>query len=244
MARTADQTRPGQHDIFQGGPFTGIVFDFDGVILQSTAIKSEAFAALFADEPEHVPAIVALHEAHGGISRFRKFDWIYRDILGKPLDPLSRDALGARFEALVFERLCTCPFVPGAVETLQKLVKKYPLFICSGTPDAELKRIVQARDLTGFFQEVHGSPAEKPDILQDIARTLDCSPRALLFIGDAETDRLAAVAAGTAFTGIVPPGAAFPFQRPDLYSLESDVPEHPAFPVLADLHDLPDLLVH
>src|SRR5215467_1275440 len=65
--------------------FDAVAFDFDGVILESTDIKTAAFRALFADQPDALERILSLHETHGGVSRLVKFDLIYRDILKQPL---------------------------------------------------------------------------------------------------------------------------------------------------------------
>ena len=46
-----------------------LLFDFDGVILESADIKTDAFRELFADQPAHVEEIVALHQRYGGVSR-------------------------------------------------------------------------------------------------------------------------------------------------------------------------------
>ena len=90
-----------------------IVFDFDGVILESTEIKTKAFATLFEDDPEHVDSVVAFHNAQLGMSRFEKFRLIYRDILHRPLGEDEFQRLGERFSSLVFEEIIRCPFVPG-----------------------------------------------------------------------------------------------------------------------------------
>ena len=65
--------RPGQ-------PVGAVVFDCDGVILESMRAKGDAFRQLFDGEPAHQDAIEAFHHAHGGMSRYEKFDRIYADI--------------------------------------------------------------------------------------------------------------------------------------------------------------------
>lgn len=87
----------------------GIIFDFDGVIVESVDIKTEAFRALFAHERAHVDSIVQFHETHGGLSRFDKFDVIYRDILRRPLGDEERVRLGTLFSELVVEAVVACP---------------------------------------------------------------------------------------------------------------------------------------
>lgn len=203
----------------------GIVFDFDGVILQSVDIKTRAFEALFASEaPEARARIVGYHLANGGISRFEKFRYAYHEVLRRPLPPEEEKALGDRFNALVEEAVSVCPWVPGAREFLEARHRRLPLFVASGTPQAELRRIVERRALAGFFRGVYGTPDKKDAILRAVASALPCEPRDLLMVGDARNDYDAARAVGAAFLGVAPPGAENPFPSgvevlPDLTGL-------------------------
>ena len=47
-----------------------IILDFDGVILESVSVKTEAFRTLFSFAPEYVEEIVQFHKDNGGMSRF------------------------------------------------------------------------------------------------------------------------------------------------------------------------------
>ena len=202
-----------------------LVFDFDGVILESADIKTRAFRELFAAHPERVEEIVSYHEANAGISRFKKFRHIYGHMLGKPLGPEEERALGERFAALVVEEVIRCPFVPGALEFLRTHSGTRPLFLASGTPDGELQRLVAARNLSQYFREVFGSPMEKCTILERILATTGKSRTSLLFIGDGRSDYEAAKAAGVGFIGRVRRGRPHPF-------------EGLGVPVVADLFEL------
>ena len=189
-----------------------IVFDFDGVILQSVDIKTRAFEALFASEsPEAVALILDHHRANGGISRYEKFRHAYREILHRPLSAEQEKALGERFNALVEAAVSSCPWVPGAREFLEARHARLPLFVASGTPQDELRRIVGRRGLSGFFRAVYGTPAKKDAILRAVAAELNCPPEDLLMVGDAAGDCDAARSVGAAFLGVVPPGALNPF---------------------------------
>ncbi len=188
-----------------------VVFDFDGVILDSVEVKSEAFRALFADHPGEIDAIMGLHERHGGISRYVKFDMIYRDILRLPLAPAARAELGRRFEALVLERVLACAMVPGAREVLDALRGRVAMAVVSGTPDHELATIVEHRGLARYFVEVHGGSRQKRDIIGTMMREQGWRPDRLIMLGDAMTDHDAAVANGIAFIGRVAYGKPDPF---------------------------------
>lgn len=199
-----------------------VIFDFDGVILDSAAIKTQAFAALFADRPAHVEAVVALHLANEGVSRHRKFEIIHRDILAEPLDDVRRRALAERFEDLVRDAVVNAPFIPGAEATLASLAGRLPLFVASGTPHDELAWIVRERNLARYFVETIGSPPAKADQLADILARHSLAPSRVLMVGDALTDLQAARANQTRFVGI---GAAAPTGKfpPDVPTLNDMV---------------------
>lgn len=189
----------------------GIVLDFDGVIVESLDIKTHAFRELFATEAEHVEEIVALHCANMGISRYEKFEAIYRDILKRPLAADEMRRLGERFAALVVEQVVACPLVPGALEFLEGYSARLPLLLVSGTPEVELHDILERRSLRRYFAEVHGSPRSKSAILTEVLYRHRWGSSDVLFVGDSTNDWAAAEEAGVPFVGFVPVGAPSPF---------------------------------
>ena len=207
------------------GEIRAVAFDFDGVILESADIKTRAFAELFAGYPEHVDAIVQLHLDNAGISRFDKFAWIYRDMLGVPMPEGEMERLDEAFSALVLDQLMSCDFVPGALECLEQFAGHGRLFVASGTPERELQDIVKRRGLGRFFTAVYGSPASKAEILAKILRDEGLLPAELLFVGDALSDYEGAREAGVPFIGRVPAGAEDPFQTDGVLARVEDLEE-------------------
>jgi len=178
-----------------------VVFDFDGVILESADVKTEAFVELYAEHGDEVVGQVRAHHlANLGISRFKKFAWIAEHVLGRPLTEDDSAALGRRFSDLALAKVLAAPFVPGADQALAVLgARGVPMFVASGTPHDELQLIVERRGLGPTFREVHGTPREKPAILRDLLARLELRPDQLLFIGDGMSDYQAARAVGTEF---------------------------------------------
>ncbi len=175
-------------------------------------MKTAAFARLFSQYgPEVEREVVRYHMEHGGVSRYEKFRHYLENILGEPADDERLGELGRRFSQIVYEQVLQAPFMPGARETLASLHCHVPLYVVSGTPEDELARIVEARGLTQFFEEVHGSPRRKPEIVADILRRKAYEPPRCLFVGDATTDFNAAQTLGMPFFGIVPQDADSPF---------------------------------
>jgi len=190
-----------------------VFFDFDGVILDSVDVKTEAFAEMFRHYGAKVEqAVVDYHLANGGVSRFKKFEYYYEHILKRPITSKKLEALGVEFNRLAMTGVMEAPFIDGAMETLKQLRKDgIPAFVVSGTPDVEIRVIVEKRNLSLYFTEVHGSPREKHDIVRDIARRYGYTLGECLFIGDAMTDYDAAQGCGTRFLGIVKEGELSPF---------------------------------
>jgi phosphoglycolate phosphatase-like HAD superfamily hydrolase len=176
-----------------------VIFDFDGVILESVDIKTEAFLFLFADHPEHGEAIRRYHLENLGISRYLKFEWIYSELLGRAISEEEIRQLGETFSEIVLEKVLACPFVPGAMKLLETLHNRSLLFIASGTPQEELERVVDARNLRQFFTEVWGSPRGKVEIIRSILSRFGLSEEDVFFVGDGLSDYRAAVETGVGF---------------------------------------------
>ncbi len=185
------------------------VFDFDGVIAESTEIKTEAFRRLF-DGDERA---VEYHVANMGVSRYDKFRHITAEILGRTYTREDERRLGEQFSELVVDEVVRCPFVPGARALLERLAGELPLFVASSTPEEEVRRIVELRGLQPFFRGVYGTPATKAEILRRIVSDGDYDRSEVVMVGDARSDLNGAREAGVRFVGRVPDGASDPFAK-------------------------------
>jgi phosphoglycolate phosphatase-like HAD superfamily hydrolase len=178
-----------------------LFFDFDGVILESADVKTDAFVTLFSDYPQHVDVIKEYHLSHMGISRFKKFEWIYREILKREITPQELERLGNAFSSIVFEKVISAPYVPGVNDLLEWSKANCLNFVASGTPEDELNDIVDKRELRHYFAEVCGSPRSKSEIVRTLLKKYDLDPKRCWFIGDANTDHIAALETGLNFVG-------------------------------------------
>jgi phosphoglycolate phosphatase-like HAD superfamily hydrolase len=176
-----------------------IVFDFDGVILESANIKTEAFLELYADYPDKLQEIRDYHVGQAGISRYVKFEHIQKDILGLPYTAEDKKRVSAEFERLTRERIFRCPQVPGAEGLLLGLRGRVLRIVGSGTPQAELDLIVAARKMGDWFEEWWGTPPMKADILRNVMARHKLNPRQVLMVGDGMSDYDAARETGARF---------------------------------------------
>ncbi len=190
-----------------------IIFDFDGVVVESGDIKTQAFANLYRAHGETImAAVVRYHRMNGGMSRYQKFHYFQQHLLEKPpLTPDEEQQLDRLFSELVVEAVVASETVPGAVELIHKEAKRIPLFIASGTPEAELNTIVMRRGLASYFTAVRGSPTPKQMLIADILSFHALCPERVLMIGDALIDYQSAQLNNIAFLGRVRPGDDNPF---------------------------------
>lgn len=204
-------------------PPCAIIFDFDGVIVDSAQIKLDAYVTIYADEdPRKVEELVRHAELHGGTTRRVKFAQYERELFGRSGDPESVERLSGRYSQLVFDAVMKCPFIDGAQALLATAANKTDMHVVSGTPQDELRRTVVARGLAPFFKTVRGAPATKPEAFAEILRSGGHAAASVVAIGDAMTEFWAAEALGIPFLGIVPKHGSshFPAGVPTLPSLK------------------------
>lgn len=179
-----------------------LVFDCDGVVLNSNKVKTEAFyrAALPYGE-QAASALVEYHTANGGISRYKKFAHFLQSLV--PVH--APDAAGPDLEKLlavyadeVLQGLLTCEIAPG-LQQLRQQTRESRWFIVSGGDQAELRDVFAQRGMADLFDGgIFGSPDTKDQIL---ARELESGNirQPALFLGDSKYDFQAATQAGLDF---------------------------------------------
>jgi len=208
-----------------------VFFDFDGVIAASTEVKVRAFATLFAPYgPAVQEAVVRYHLANGGIPRWEKLRHCLETIAKQTTNDEELTRMGQAFADLVVDEVVAAPLIAGALPALEQLrASSVPAFVVSGTPEDEMRLIVERKGLQSWFIEVHGSPRPKAEIVRDILDRLFYTPDRCLFIGDALADYRAAQETGLHFLGIVPAGQVSIFPENVAIAATVTLPDHKEF---------------
>jgi phosphoglycolate phosphatase-like HAD superfamily hydrolase len=175
-----------------------LVFDCDGVVLNSNKVKTEAFyQAALPYGAVAAQQLVDYHVARGGISRYKKFAWFVENIVAGQAGP-GLDELLAAYAVEVRHGLLTCDIAEGLSE-LRKKTKHANWLIVSGGDQQELREVFAKRDIAGLFNGgIFGSPDSKDVILARELQSGNISQKAL-FLGDSKYDYQAANAAGLDF---------------------------------------------
>ncbi|MDD4864938.1 MAG: HAD hydrolase-like protein [Alishewanella agri] len=175
-----------------------LVFDCDGVVLNSNKVKTEAFyeAALSYGEAA-AQKLVEYHLARGGISRYAKFEWFFQNVAIEISGP-NLEQLLEIYAAKVRQGLQTCEIAEGLTELREK-TKHANWLIVSGGDQQELRDVFVKRDLVSLFNGgIFGSPDDKDKILVRELKKGNISQSAI-FLGDSRYDYQAATNNGLDF---------------------------------------------
>ena len=126
--------------------YENIIFDFDGVIAESTEIKNKAFFKLY--EPyglDIAERVLSHHTKNGGMSRFEKFPYYHKKYLNKSLSKKDISTLSQNFSSLVVDEVVKAKEVKGVTRFLEKYKNKYKYWIISATPQEEIIKIVKKK---------------------------------------------------------------------------------------------------
>jgi HAD superfamily hydrolase (TIGR01509 family) len=179
-----------------------VIFDMDGVLLDSEQLWNQSkrevvddFGGRWRDEAP---------TAMMGMSA-PEWSAYMRDELGVPMDTdeINR-AVVDRMEQHYREHL---PLLPGAVEVVRTLHRRWPLALASSANREIIEFALDAAELAGEFratvssEEVErGKPA--PDVYVEAARRLGADPKRCVAIEDSSNGLRSAAAAGMAVIAV------------------------------------------
>jgi phosphoglycolate phosphatase-like HAD superfamily hydrolase len=179
--------------------YQSLVFDCDGVILDSNKVRAQAFynAALPYGE-QHATALREYHILHGGVSRYVKFEILLRDMVGVPVTDEAMKALLHAFTTEATIGLLQCDIAPG-LQALRKATPQANWILVSGADQNELRHVFAQRGIAGWFDGgIFGSPSNKDKILHREKESGNLRQPAIFF-GDSRYDHQAATRAGLDF---------------------------------------------
>jgi HAD superfamily hydrolase (TIGR01509 family) len=173
-----------------------VVFDLDGVLIDSEPVWEEVRRGLVAERggrwtPDAQRKIM-------GMSTQEWASYLSKDLgVGFPPDEVAAlviDRMAARYR----ERI---PLMPGAVGAVRLLAGHWPLGLASSSPPVLIETVLDAAGLRSCFQVTmsteqvpHGKPA--PDIYLAVAARLGVPPAGCAAVEDSSNGLRSAAAAG------------------------------------------------
>lgn len=218
-------------------PYDLVVFDCDGVLVDSEVLVVEIEAALLSEAGFALTA-EDIVERFVGLSYTTMMAMIGTEF-GRPVP----DELNERVQEAALARLASdLQPIPGMDRLLNALEK--PRCVASSSA---LDRITMSLKVTGldkyfdpasiFSAQMVGRPKPAPDLLALAARTLNADPARCVVVEDSPPGVVAAVAAGMTALGLVAGGHAWP-------GLAGRLSAAGALTVFASAAELADYLTH
>jgi phosphoglycolate phosphatase-like HAD superfamily hydrolase len=182
-------------------PFRLIVFDFDGTLVDSRALKRAAYDRVFADQPKCLESLPAILKRLQHQSRYEIITATVDHI--PDLTPAERAGESERrtraysdwVEQAIVDRATDSP----AGRLLPRWRANAALYICSLTPVEPLRRILERLRWLTYFDGVEGYPVDKAALLRRAIAERGVRSDEALMVGDEDGDESAAEQAGTAF---------------------------------------------
>ena len=189
------------HTSLDISPYKTIIFDCDGVVLNSNQLKIQAYhqvAIQYGASEAQAKALVDYHILLGGISRYTKFEYFLREILKRPVTDDAMQQLFDAFGSEVERLLSDCEIAPG-LQALREATPGVRWLVVSGGDQLELGKIFRQRQIAQYFEAgIFGSPDDKDAIIaRELASGNIITPA--LYLGDSKYDHIASTNAGLDF---------------------------------------------
>jgi phosphoglycolate phosphatase-like HAD superfamily hydrolase len=180
-----------------------VVFDFDGTLIESNEIKRRTFYEV---TKNLVDADILLDKILSYPDSGDRYDIFDTLIIELKLDRevfVSASKLSDSYTKICEYEISRAPEIKGAVKTIKELRSLgVKIFISSATPEITLQKIIDMRGWKDMINMALGSPDSKIDHLQTILTKNKYSISEVVYVGDSEVDRDAALLVGCRFVGI------------------------------------------
>lgn len=178
-----------------------IVFDCDGVVLNSNQTKIDAYFAVakrMGGSDAQAQALVDHHVNKGSFPRNGKIEYYLNEIVKQPITPELMQQFLEAFDDILDETLMLCE-VAAKLDDLKNNTTQARWMMLSGGDQAELRKIFERRGLASLFSAgIFGGPDTKEIVLAREKANGNIEFPAL-FVGDSKYDHQASTGAGLDF---------------------------------------------
>jgi HAD superfamily hydrolase (TIGR01509 family) len=195
-----------RHDA--GGVVHAVVFDLDGVLVDSEELWDVVRRGVAAEAGRSWPV-----EATRAMQGMSTAEWsaYLTGAVGVPAEPNEVaatvvDRMAARYDVRL-------PLLPGAVEVVERLGRRWPLGLASSSPRRLIDIVLESAGLAQRFQvsvstEEVGAGKPSPVVYQTVVQRLGVDPLQAIAIEDSGNGLRSAATAGLGVLAV--PNAAFP----------------------------------
>tara|TARA_B100000787_G_scaffold150489_1_gene123069 strand:- start:8137 stop:8757 length:621 start_codon:yes stop_codon:yes gene_type:complete len=180
-----------------------ILWDFDGVILDSMKVRDSGFEKIFKDyDQKLINQLLAYHRINGGLSRYVKIRYFFEELLGQSITEESVLEYAQKFSTLMRKELTNSKnLILDTVNFIKNNHQNYNFHIVSGSDQEELRFLNKELGIDQYFISIHGSPTPKKQLVATLLKKHDYSLVNTCLIGDSINDYEAAIENDISFYG-------------------------------------------
>jgi len=181
-----------------------IIFDFDGVILESNDVKIDGFYKLFEEFGNEKANLASTYFAtNAGLSRYDVIEYFFTEILNEIAEEEKLALYAKKYSHIVKDKVLESEFVSGCREFLidNNKYNKYNVFIVSSSAENDLKYICEKLNINSFFKDILGSPTKKAINIKKIITKYNLNKSETVYIGDSLNDYQATLENDLIFIG-------------------------------------------
>lgn len=180
-----------------------IFWDFDGVLMNSNAVRDKGFELVLADYPkDQVKQLMDFHQANGGLSRYVKFRYFFEEVRGEKITDEEVQVWANKFSEIMLANLIDKSLLIKETNYFVKAnYQNYQMHIVSGSDGNELRKICKGVGIDQYFKSIEGSPTPKVKLVADILEKENYNITESVLIGDSINDYEAAVLNNIGFLG-------------------------------------------
>jgi HAD superfamily hydrolase (TIGR01549 family) len=171
-----------------------VLWDFDGVILDSMKVRDWGFEEIFKDfNQELIDKLLVFHRNNGGLSRYVKIRYFFEKLLGQSITEEGVLEYAQKFSVLMRKEL-TNPknLILEAFEFIKNNHQNYNFHIVSGSDQEELRFLNKELGTAKYFISIHGSPTPKKQLVANLLEKYNYQLENTCLIGDSINDYEAA----------------------------------------------------
>lgn len=167
-----------------------ILWDFDGVILDSVPIRDEGYRKVLKDYPnKHVERLLEFQNINGGLSRYVKFRYFYEEILREKITDNKIKKFADKYSDYMVANLINPNLlIKDTLEFIQTNYKKISMHIVSGSDQNELRYLCSKLQIDHYFKSINGSPTPKITLVNKILSQYKYQRNRIVLIGDSIND--------------------------------------------------------
>lgn len=172
-----------------------ILWDFDGVILNSNVIRTKGFVEIFKDFPENQTSkLIKYHQKNGGLSRYHKIEFFFTKILKKRTTQDEIFFYAEKYKSFILNNLVDKRFIiKDTLSFIKQKKNAFSMHIVSASDGNELRQICKNLNIDFYFKSIHGSPLSKKENINKLLERNKLINEEVVLIGDTKNDFEAAI---------------------------------------------------